>query len=352
MGLPRLEINLKKIGANTQAICDLYNGGGISVTGVTKAVLGAPQVAKVMVENGITTIGDSRIQNIRTMKDAGIAATYLLIRTPMLSEIEEVVEYADISLNTELSVIESLAAHAFDRGKCHKIILMIELGDMREGIPPSEIETAVKACIALEGVELIGIGTNLACFSGVQPSDENMGKLSGIAGELIERYGTTFDVISGGNSASYEWFSSTNDHGRINTFRIGESIFLGKETLHRRNIPGLYTDAITLVAEVIEMKTKIPVVVGETAQNAFGQIVKHEDEGTLRRAILGIGRQDTEFEGLIPRIDIDLLGATSDHLVINAKNTSIEVGSEISFDISYAALLRSMTCPHVTKEFS
>ena len=133
---------------------------------------------------------------------------------------------------------------------------MVELGDLREGIMPSDSDSTIEQIIGLEGVELVGLGTNLACFGGIAPDDGKMKFLSSLATNIEEKFGISLDFVSGGNSANYDWFMSTKNVGRINNLRIGESIFLGRETLHRKPIPGLFTDAFTLVAEVIESKLK------------------------------------------------------------------------------------------------
>jgi len=125
-----------------------------------------------LVKSGINILADSRIENIRKMRNASVQAQFLLLRTPCLSQTETVVKYADMSLNTELAVIKRLSKFAVDRDRSHKIILMVELGDLREGLMPSDLDDTVKQVLELENIELIGIGTNLACFGGVKPDDE------------------------------------------------------------------------------------------------------------------------------------------------------------------------------------
>jgi len=351
MASPRLEINLHKIGRNASSLRTLYGARGVGITAVTKAVLGDPRVAQVLVDNGIRAIGDSRIQNIRRMKRAGIQAEFILIRSPVPSETEQVVQYADISLNTEPAVIRLLSRHAVERGRRHRIILMVELGDLREGIMPSELGEVVADTLDLAGVELIGLGTNLACYGGVKPTQENMAELSGIAERLRNEYGIALEVISGGNSANYDWFVSTPEVGQVNNLRIGESILLGRETLSRERIPGLRTDAFALIAEVIELKDKPSSAAGPRCQDAFGNTPVFQDRGTVAKAILGIGKQDVDVSGIAARIDVEFLGATSDHLILDAKDTDLRVGSEVAFDVNYSALLRAMTSPHVSKEY-
>ena len=216
---------------------------------------------------------------------------------------------------------------------------------------PADLVSTIDQLLLLKGIELAGIGANLACLGGIRPDDENMGALSAIATELEERFGLTFEHISGGNSANFAWFGSAKDVGRVNSLRLGESIYLGRETLYRQSISGLFTDAFTLVAEVIESKLKPSLPYGQVCQDAFGNAPKFRDQGEIRRAILAVGRQDVQVSGLTPRVDVGILGASSDHLVVNAKECGLEVGDEVAFDLSYGALLAAMTSPYVTKEY-
>jgi len=284
------------------------------------------------------------------MRKAGVQAEFLLLRTPLLSQAEDVVKYADISLNSEVSVIKELSKFAKMNYTKHKIILMVELGDLREGIMPLDLDDTVKQVLALDGIELAGIGTNLACFGGIQPDNDKMVSLSSLAKNIEEKYNLNIKFISGGNSANYNWFMSTNDVGRINNLRLGESIYLGCETLYRKPIPGLYTDAFTLVAEVIESKIKPSHPFGKIAQDAFGNVPEFQDRGKIKRVILGIGLQDVQVSGLTPKADIEILGASSDHIVIDARKIELKTGDEVEFNLNYSALLSAMTSPYVFKK--
>lgn len=352
MATPRLEINLGKISHNIKTLKELYGSKGVDVIGVTKVVCGNSDIADTFVKNGISILADSRISNIRRMRTEGVKAQFLLLRTPLLSQAEEVVKYADISFNSEISVIKILSRFAVEQNTKHKIILMVELGDLREGIMPSDLDSTIEQIIGLEGIELVGLGTNLACFGGIAPDDEKMKYLSTLATNVEKKFGITLDFVSGGNSANYDWFMSTKNVGRINNLRIGESIFLGRETLHRNPIPGLFTDAFTLVAEVIESKTKPSIPYGEVSQDTSGNIPKFKDNGQIKRAILGIGLQDVMVSGLTPKLDVDIIGASSDHIIVDSKNIEYKVGTELGFNVSYGALLSAMTSPYVIKKTS
>jgi predicted amino acid racemase len=351
MPAPRIEIALDKLIHNAQKLTKLYGSKGICVTAVTKGVCGSPAVASALLDGGIRSFGDSRISNIQRMRQAGLDAQFLLIRSPMPSEVEEVVEFADVSLNSEVSVIRLLADDAVRRGRTHQIILMVELGDLREGILPRDVESVVREVIGLPGIELIGVGTNLACFGGVRPTETKMRELSAIASTVRRMFGVSLEVVSGGNSANHQWFVSTPDVGLVNHLRIGEGMLLGCDTLTRESIPGLFADAFTLVAEVIELKTKPSRPHGEIAQDAFGQVPVFEDNGNVRRAILALGRQDVDVSAITPRIGADILGASSDHLVLEVGEMDLRVGDEVQFDVGYGALLRAMTSPYVEKVY-
>jgi predicted amino acid racemase len=348
---PRIEIDLGKIAHNAKTLNKLYGSKGISITGVTKVVCGDPKIADVLVKSGISILADSRIDNIKKMRKAGIQAQFLLQRTPIPSQTELVVRYTDVSLNTELSVIKGLSRSAVKQRITHKIILMVELGDLREGLLPSDLENTVKEIIVLKGIEFVGVGTNLACFGGIEPDEEKMEYLSTIVKNIEEKFGLTLEFVSGGNSANYSWFISTKDIGKINNLRLGESIFLGCETLYRKHIPNLFTDAFTLITEVIESKIKPSVPYGNVHQDAFGNTPKFQDRGQIRRAILGVGLQDVLVSGLTPMLDIDILGASSDHIIVDAKQIELNVGNGVSFNLNYGALLSSMTSPYVIKKY-
>ena len=347
---PRIEIDLRKIAHNAKILKELYGSKNIDVIGVTKVVCGDPAVAKVLVKSGIDILADSRIKNIVKMHDADLHAQFLLLRTP-LSQSEAVVKHANISLNSELLVIKELSKFAVKQGITHKIILMVELGDLREGIMPFDLENTVNEVTGFKGIELAGIGTNLACFGGIKPNDEKMEYLSSIANGIEDKFKLKFEFVSGGNSANYDWFMSTKDVGRINNLRLGESIFLGCETLDRKPITGLFTDAFTLIAEVIESKIKPSLPYGDVYQDAFGNIPKFSDLGLMRRAILGVGLQDVLVSGLTPLLDIDILGASSDHIIVNTKQSEIKAGDTVEFNLNYGALLSAMASPYINKNY-
>ena len=222
MTAPRLEIDLDKIYHNARTLVERLAERGISVTGVTKATLGSPEIARTLLRAGVSAIGDSRIENIATLRRAGVPTSMTLIRSPMITQADRVVTHADVSFNTELDVISALSSSAVAAGRTHGIVLMVELGDLREGIMPGDLVDVVRETLRFPNISFKGIGTNLACRSGVSPDAKNMTELSALAGLIEATFGVSIDIVSGGNSANLEWALSGADSGRINDLRLGE----------------------------------------------------------------------------------------------------------------------------------
>lgn len=349
MPTPRLEIDLEKIRHNAGILVKRLAHRGISVTGVSKATLGSTEIANTLLQAGVSAIGDSRIENIEAMRHNQITAKMVLVRSPMLSQVERVVMHADVSLNTEIEVIRRLSRAAQKFHRTHEIILMVELGDLREGIMPDDLVETVREMLSLPNIVLKGIGTNLACRCGVSPDAENMAELSALADLIEATFNLQLEVISGGNSANLEWALGGAETGRVNDLRLGEAILLGCETLHRQPIDDLFSDAFTLVAEVIETKVKPSQPSGTIAQTAFGEALPVIDRGPVSQSILAIGRQDTDPNGLTPPAGIEIMGGSSDHLILLSGNGELPVGSEVAFQLNYSALVVAMTSPFVSK---
>lgn len=324
-------------------------GRGISITGVTKATLGSLEIANVWLRAGVKGLGDSRVENLQAMRAASIRARLTLIRSPMLTQVDVVVRNADVSLNTELDVIRHLSAAAVQAERMHGVILMVELGDLREGIMPSALEGIARETLLLPNLTLDGIGTNLACYSGVSPDAANMGQLSVLAGMLEATFGLVLPTVSGGNSGNLDWVLSGADVERINDLRLGESLLLGREPLHHRHLEGLHTDAITLVAEVIESGSKPSRPWGDIGETTFARSRREPGNGNTRQALLAVGEQDTDCHALAAPVGFEITGASSDHLVLDCGTGLPPVGREIRFQLGYSALVRAMTSPFVSQ---
>lgn len=349
---PYLTIDLDKITHNAVTLVELCQGQGITVTGVTKCVCGHPEVARAMLRGGVISIADSRMKNIQRLKASAIDTDTVLLRVPPLSKVDDVVQSVAISLNSELSTLKALSEAAQRHGKIHEVILMVDLGDLREGIWPDDLMPFIRKTIELRGIQIRGIGANLACFAGVIPTADNMNRLVALADDIEQTFAINLQWLSGINSSGLDLIASGQMPKRINHARIGEAILLGCETTERRPWPGTHQDAFLLYAEVLELKEKPSRPIGPCSEDAFGKRPQFAERGKMLRALLNVGREDIDPEGITP-LDprIGILGASSGYLVadVTAMGDSLAVGDELAFRLNYSALLAAMTSKYVEK---
>lgn len=352
---PRLVIDLKKVKNNLDRITEMVKGSGSSLMIVTKGYSADMEIFKILDGSDIDYLADSRIQNLK--KYEGAKKERVLLRLPMNSETDEVVKYADISLNSELKTIKNLNESAKRQNKIHKILLMIDLGDLREGIffkNEDEIYSTVEEILKLNNIELFGLGVNLTCYGAVIPKSDNLSILVEIARKIEKKFDIKLQMISGGNSSSIYLIGRKELPEGINNLRVGEAFLLGGETAYSQKLEGFYDDAFTLEAEIVELKEKQSVPIGETGVDAFGNKPVYEDRGIIKRAIIAVGRQDVDPDALHP-IDskIDILGASSDHLILDISKSDMKykVGDIVNFKLSYSSLLRATTSGYVDRVY-
>ena len=353
MSHPYIAIELDKIEHNARTIVELCQAQGISVVGVTKCTCGQPEIAQAMRRGGVVAIGESQLENIQRLKSGGVDGPFMLLRLPAPSEADEVVATVDISLNSELSVLAALSQAAQRRGRRHAVIVMVDLGDLREGLWPTELKDFIGAALGLPGIRIAGLGTNLACFGGVMPSENNMRRLSEFADAIERKFALPLQWTSGANSSGLKMIAAGRMPARVNQARIGEAILLGRETTHRQPWPNTFQDAFSLHAEILELKRKPSAPLGERSEDAFGHLATFANHGEIERALVNIGREEIAIEGLLPHdTRLKILGASSSYLVVDtsAAAGAFKVGDELSFALNYGALLTAMTSEYVRKK--
>ncbi len=354
MDTPVLEVNLNKIVHNTKHVKRLCADNGIDICVVTKGFCAKLPIVEAIVSAGVNFLGDSRIQNIKEVKKKLPQVKYMLIRIPKISEAKEVIEYVDISLQSQLEVIKAYSDRAEGLGKVHDIILMIDVGDLREGVLPKDVFHTVEQILTMRGVKLAGIGTNVGCYGGVLPTVQNSELLVNIKKDIEKHFGIDLEYLSGGSTCTTKLLMEGRLPKEVNNLRIGEGVILGEDSTNGIFLPDFYSDAFILKAEVIELKEKPSVPIGEIGYDAFGCKPVFEDKGPRRRAILSVGRQDVRIEALTPVYKgAEILGGSSDHLLLDITHVTeeIKVGSIMPFRCAYSAVLSLTTSPYVNKKY-
>jgi predicted amino acid racemase len=197
MSGPQVAIDLGRIERNARAVVERAALSGIKVFGVTKGSCGLPQVARAMLRGGVSGLAESRFENIRRLRESGIGCPIMLLRSPPIARVEEVVRTVDISLQSELEIIRELSRIAQRIGRVHDIMLMVDLGDLREGIWPNDLLPTVERVLELPGVRIAGLGTNLTCFGAIMPTEDNLNQLVAYAYKVERLAGISLDWVSG-----------------------------------------------------------------------------------------------------------------------------------------------------------
>jgi predicted amino acid racemase len=354
---PLLHIDIEKLKANLETIGAALRGAGCSLALVTKSFCADEKILQMLAKSPLVDyLADSRLRNLKDC--AGRGKETMLLRLPQSCEIADVIEYADISLNSEPETLRLLDAEAGRRQRRHKVILMIDLGDLREGIYFTEekkILAAAEAVMGMSNLRLYGIGANLTCYGAIIPKKDNLSVLSSWAERIRDHCGVDLPVVSGGNSSSWRLIEKGELPAGINNLRLGEAFIVGREAAYKTRIPGTFDDAVTLEAQIIEIQTKPSLPLGERGIDAFEERPVFTDRGRIRRAICAVGRQDLEPKGIIPADKgVEILGASSDHLImdISAAERNYRVGDTVRFVPNYVALLRLFSSPYIGRVYS
>jgi predicted amino acid racemase len=339
-------------------VLEICNRNGINVAGIIKGFGGIIDGAREMVRGGCNQIGSSRIEQLKDLKEIGIDVPLLLVRIPMESEIEDVVKYSDISLVSEKGTLDLLNAEAKNQNKIYKVILMYDLGDLREGVFTREelLDLSLYVENKLKNIELEGIGTNLSCYGSVAPTTKNLDELSFAAEVIEERINRKLNIVSGGGTTTLPLLVKEGVPNKINHLRLGESINNTQDLplYWNCNIDGLNPDIFVLKAQIIELNKKPTHPIGELMVNAFGEYAQYEDRGIRKRAIVALGNQDVgDCFKLIPKDkNIKIVGASSDHTILDIQDCErqYKLGDIIEFNVLYQAMLFSSLSKYVYKK--
>jgi len=349
---PKVYAYLERIQENAKFLKSLCTDSGVEIIGVTKVVCGEPTIAHALKECEIEILGDSRVQNIKKMRNSDIKGPFMLLRIPMISELDDVAKYVDYTLISDLEISKKLGNVSSKFNKRSKVIYMVDVGDLREGVWFEKAVSEISKAIDIEGIEVVGIGTNLGCFGGVIPDETNMERLVKIKEEIQRETGKTLEIISGGNTAALPLIEKGSLPKGVNQYRLGESIICGTDATNNRNVPGTRQDTIILEAEIVELKEKPSVPYGNIGYDAFGRKPKFKDKGNRVKGILAVGEQDVDPTSMYPLDkNIEILHASSDHTIVDLTESKVsyKVGDKIRFRLGYSSVLRTFTSPYVEK---
>lgn len=354
--MAEITISRKKLRHNFLFLKDFFESNNIEWGIVSKLLCGNDIYLKELIDMGATEFMDSRISNLVRIKKLNPDATTVYIKPPPRKSLRTIVKYADVSFNSDLETMKLISEEAGRLNKVHRVIIMIEMGDLREGVLGENLVSFYEKVFELPNIDVVGLGTNFNCMYGVMPSHDKMVQLS-LYKQIIElKFNKQIRWVTGGSSVAIPLIQKRKLPKGINHFRVGETLFFGNNLVTGKTIKGMKDDVITLYAEIIELLEKPVVPEGELAENPSGEVfeINPDDYGkTSWRALLDIGLLDISPEFLIP-VDksIEIAGASSDILVIDmGKNPrNYKVGDFVKFKMKYMGALGVFNSDYILKK--
>lgn len=351
-----IELDVDKLQHNFAFLDRLFKKHEIQWGIVTKMLCGCKPYIREVLDMGITQVLDSRVSNLRAIKQLDPDIETIYIKPPAKRAISSVVKYADISLNSELATIRLLSEEARRQDKTHKVIIMIELGDLREGIMGENLIDFYGKIFEQEHIQVVGLGTNLSCLNGILPNTDKLVQLS-LYKQLIEaQFNKKIPLVSGGTSVTIPLLNMKQIPAGVNHFRVGETLYRGVDLIKEKNYRGMKQDVFKLYAEIIELVEK-PVVPSGISGNisVSGETPEFDPKDigkTTYRAILDIGLLDIDTRHMNPTDQsIELGGASSDMIVVDlgSRKPKYRVGDLIPFSLTYMGILGVMNSRYIDK---
>jgi predicted amino acid racemase len=351
-----IKLYRKKLEENYNFLNEIFKSRNIEWGVVTKLLCGNELYLKEIIALGVREMHDSRISNLKKIKKLNSNIQTVYIKPPAKRSIETIVRYADVSFNTEIYTIQELSKEAQKQNKIHKIIIMIEMGDLREGVMGEELIEFYGKILSLPHIEIRGIGTNLNCLSGIMPTQDKLIQLS-LYKQLIEaKFNIEIPWVSGGTSVAIPLILKNARPMAVNHFRIGEALFFGKDLFTGDTIKSMHNDVFKLYTEIIEITEKPDTPIGELGESGVGNTFVKDEEADLGmtslRAILDIGLLDMQPQYLEAEDSgITIVDASSDMLVIDISNAEkkYKIGDLVSFKIKYMGALYLLNSDYIEK---
>jgi predicted amino acid racemase len=353
-----IKMNRESLRHNFNFLKELFDKHDLHWGVVSKLLCGNELFIRELINLGVREIHDSRISNLRKVKEINPEVQTVYIKPPAKENVENVIRYADVSMNTEYYTLQWLSDEAQKQDRIHKVIIMIETGDLREGVMGDHLIDFYSKVFELPNIEIIGIGTNLNCLHGVMPSQDKLIQLS-LYKQIIElKFNRKIPWISGGTSVTIPLIMNRQIPKGVNHFRVGETLYFGVNLFEDKLIPGMKEDVFEFAAQIIEITEKPMVPMGELGANPQGDVMEVDTAlygQTHYRAILDVGLLDLDPKYIVPFKDnYEVVGASSDMLVLDLrKNKSkLKVGDMLRFRLKYMGALQLLNSDYVEKKIA
>jgi predicted amino acid racemase len=360
--MAELVIKTNKILKNIKKMNSYLAQNNIKWTLVAKVLSGHRATLEKLLEDpeikNLHSIGDSRLSNLKVIKKIRPDIVTMYIKPAAIQSVKNVVKYADISFNSSYSTLEALNEEAKKQGKIHRVVIMVEMGELREGVIRENIVDFYSRIFNLSNIQVIGLGTNLGCMYGVEPTYDKLIQLCLYEQLLETKFNKRLEIISGGSSITLPLISKKKIPKAVNHFRIGEAAFLGTSPLNNKKFRNLSTDTFEYDANIIEMEEKESNPDGVISDASIGHIQDPaSNQKKTYRAILDFGILDVDVNEITPKDkNVEFIGTTSDMTVYSlganinrSQRLKYKVGNKIAFKPNYMAVARLMNSKFINK---
>lgn len=329
---------------------------GADLCGVTKFCLGDPGMLKLCAEGGIKGIADSNAvnffpenalakQNKRTKREKLVFPDHFhksLIKT----RISDIRQWGSLPRNKRAHRLFISHRALLEEVRCipgdekPEVVLIAEMGDLKEGLFPEEILSINKD---FPDLPILGVSANFACLSGAVPSLPALKNLKNLACEIQSSRNLEAPFVSVGGTVMHSLMrQETPQKGLFQELRCGEGLFFGFDSSGGGPVPGFETDTMTFYGEILEVAEKeIPAAkLQESALTALGDHAHERPPGQRKSAVLDFGILGADEFNLFP-FDSDTLfaGQTFDFTVLDITNSVLNYkpGDLFPFRVNYKA---------------
>ena len=353
--MARLTLRLSALRSNLDAVTAFCSGLNLEFLFVTKVLQSKPDLLTALAHAGVKRIADVHASNFRHHDEA--RSPHRAVLRPRFGDIAAVAEHA-----TRVFVSDPVLARRLGEarefrfpGRPLEVTLMVETGDLRDGVPWSDLPEVIRTLARVPGLEITGLGTNFGCLAGAIPDQDALGAMADGLKQVRRASGHPVPGFSLGGTVFWDLLRDTPVPPEFTELRLGEAAFFGWNTSLGGPVAGLTHEVFRLDLEVLEVWRKHVVAVpgGPSGFNAFGEKPIQAHTGLRRRAVLDGGENLAPMRALTP-LDPGciLMGETHEYTVIDCQNSHSPVvsGERLGFRPGYEAVARCFLSPFLEVE--
>lgn len=349
--MAELLIRISDLRHNICFVQNLCAGNAVQLVVVAKGCNGFLPLLRLFHECGVKELAMSKVGDA-IKAEPFLSNPPMFLSVPAPQQADSIIRHFGSSLNSEFTTIQALGEAAKRNGRSHGVILMVDIGDRREGVIPEDLMPLVISILDLRNpfIKILGIGATLGCCCGTLPDRDNMEILVQLAEEMERQGGIPVQSVSLGGSVILPWLESGTLPTRINQVRIGEAILLGNIPTIDKLHQGLSSRGFVLRGTVLEVKKRPSLPAGIQGKDVLGRKLSFVDRGPRLRCLVDFGLVDTYPRGLKSELaGLEFVNSNSDYTIfdITEVDPHLRPGETIDFTLNYQSLIRALHSQHL-----